>query len=147
MAFAIASVGAVARTPDPAGEVRRAVLGRAVAAGGMQATGAGTTETDTGAAAAVVLEGVEPFILDLPARPRGAHQLDDVGGGGHQVGDPGVLIGNLAVLDDPELDEVDERRVGIAVQRQIGDPLVLTAFAAVVGSVTVQQVGAAYGST
>ena len=48
-----AVVGAVARTPDPAGEVRRAVVGRAVAAGGMQATGAGTTETDTGAAAAV----------------------------------------------------------------------------------------------
>ena len=48
-----AVVGVVARTPDPAGEVRRAVLGRAVAAGGMQATGAGTTETDTGAAAAV----------------------------------------------------------------------------------------------
>ena len=88
---------------------------------------------------ALVLQGVEPFILDLPTRPRGAHQLDDVVGGGHQVGDPGIAIGNLAVLDDPELDEVDERRVGLAVQRQTGDPLVLAAFAAVDGMVAVQQ--------
>ena len=28
----------------------------------------------------------------LPARPRGAHQSDDGVGGGHQVGDPGVLV-------------------------------------------------------
>ena len=67
---------------------------------------------------ALVLERVERLILDLPTRPPGAYQLGDVVGGGHQVGDPGIAIGNLAVLDDPELDEVDERRVGLAVQRQ-----------------------------
>ena len=59
------------------------------------------------------LQGVEPFILDLPARPPGAHQLDDVVGGGHQVGDPGIAIFHLAVLDDPELDEVDARESGL----------------------------------
>ena len=92
---------------------------------------------------ALVLQGVERLILDLPTRPRGAHQLDDVVGGGHQVGDPGIAIFHLAVLDDPELDEVDERRVGLAVQRQTGDPLVLVAFAAVDGMMAVQQVAAA----
>ena len=34
---------------------------------------------------ALVLQGVEPFILDLPTRPRGAHQLHDVVGGGRSV--------------------------------------------------------------
>ena len=67
---------------------------------------------------ALVLESVEAFVLNLPARPRGAHQLHDVGAGGHQVGDPGIALGNLAVLDDLDLDEVDQRRVGLAVQRQ-----------------------------
>ena len=92
---------------------------------------------------ALVLERVERLILDLPTRPRGAHQLDDVVGGRHQIGDPGIAIVDLAVLDDPELDEVDARRVGTAVQRQTGDPLVLAAFAAVDGMVAVEQVAAA----
>ena len=42
---------------------------------------------------AMVLEGVEPLILDLSARPRGARKLGDVGGGGDQIGGPGILIG------------------------------------------------------
>ena len=80
---------------------------------------------------ALVLQSVERFILDLPARPRGAHQLDDVVDGGHQVGDPDVRIGCLAAFDAPEQDEVDQRCIGLAVQRQPGDPLVLVAYAAV----------------
>ena len=71
-------------------------------------------------------------------------QLHDVVGGGHQVGDPGIAKVHLAtVFDDPELDEVDQRRVRLAVQRHTGDPLVLAALAAMDGMVTVQQVAAA----
>ena len=40
---------------------------------------------------ALVLERVERLILDLPTRPPGAHQLDDVVGGGYQVGDPCLM--------------------------------------------------------
>ena len=49
----------------------------------------------------MVLEGVEPFVLDFPARPTGAHQLGDVGSGGHQVGDPDILTGDLGAAGDP----------------------------------------------
>ena len=46
-------------------------------------------------------------------------------------------------MTDLELDEVDARRVGLAVQRQLGDPLVLAAFAAVLAMEALQEVAAA----
>ena len=69
--------------------------------------------------------------------------MDDVVGGGHQVGDPGVPIVDLAALDDTDLDEVDQRSIGVAVERQPGDPFVVMALAAVLADQAMQQVAAA----
>ena len=52
---------------------------------------------------ALVLQGVEGFILDFPTRPPPAHDLKDILKGHGQVGDPTEMLSSPR-LDFPILD-------------------------------------------
>ena len=92
----------------------------------------------------MVLQRVEPFVLDLPAAATSAHDLLHVVRIDWQIGHPGTVVGGLATPDEPVLDEVHLKAVRAAIERQLVDPFVVMGAAALIGVLhLVQQLAAA----
>ena len=74
---------------------------------------------------AVVLQDVEAFVLDLPAGPATGGQFGHRVGADGQVGDEAVAVGDGAGgVDDLDHQPVDGQGVGVAAQRDVGEPAV-----------------------
>src|SRR4051812_31977974 len=74
---------------------------------------------------AVVLQNVEAFILDLPARPATGGEVDHRVGANLEIGDEAVAVGDGAGgIDDLDHEPVDGQGVSIAAQRNVAQPAV-----------------------
>src|SRR3954454_5530368 len=74
---------------------------------------------------AVVLQDIEAFILDLPARPAAGGQVDHRVGTDVEVGDEAVAVGDGAGgVDDLDHQPVDSHGLGVAAQRDVREPAV-----------------------
>lgn len=73
---------------------------------------------------ALILQGVEGFVLDFPARPAGTHQLDDIGLAHEKVGDPAVVIGGLLANVQPVLEEIHQIGISAPVEGHLIEPSV-----------------------
>src|SRR3954454_8685084 len=74
---------------------------------------------------AVVLQDVEAFILDLPAGAATGGQFSHRVGTDVEIGDEAVAVGDGAGgIDDLDHQPVDGQGVGVAAQRDVGEPAV-----------------------
>jgi hypothetical protein len=74
---------------------------------------------------AVVLQDIEAFVLDLPARPATGSQFGHRVGADLKVGDEAVAVCDGAGgVDDLDHEPVDDQGLGIAAQRDVREPAV-----------------------
>jgi len=72
----------------------------------------------------LILQGIEGLVFDLPARPPGPYQRDDIVFADGLVAHPTVVVGDLFPHLEPVLEKVDRIGIAAAVERHLIDPTI-----------------------